>query len=401
MGVCEFQYNKNRTSDIILDKKKPLNWIIRLHKPNPERKASMNKFTDLLKFVQQLFDDVDTVSKAKRIVEGILKTQSPRLSDIARKMSGREEANYKSVQRFIANTSPQQALLRLFQENAAFVIGDPTEMSRPQAKKSEYVGTLSDGKTSGYWLLNLSTPFHGRAIPCQVVNCSSKMINDEAISRNQYHFAAFAQIKELIGDKPLVLDREFSFLELMEMLVFEGINFVIRLKEGPKFTDQQGNLVALSIRKGETRILNKVFYMGKVFVNVVSIWQEGFSKPIWVMTNLGAEQALDIYFQRMKIEESFRDMKSLLGLEKLMNKRRDHMEKMVALLLIAYAIGLWLGETLRSTLFPDGTRKHKLYSGLFVLLKLKLTISRQVFLPISSLALISFTNLVCPVRSNV
>ena len=61
------------------------------------------------------------------------------------------------------------------------------------------------------------------------------------------------------------------------------------------------------------------------------------------MTNLKAEQGLEIYLQRMKIEESFRDMKSLLGLEKLMNKRRDHMEKMVALLLIAYAIGTLVG----------------------------------------------------------
>ena len=61
-----------------------------------------------------------------------------------------------------------------------------------------------------------------------------------------------------------------------------------------------------------------------------------------------AKQGLSIYLQRMKIEECFRDMKNLLGLEKLMNKRRDHMEKMVALLLIAYAIALWLGEMLRS-----------------------------------------------------
>ena len=58
------------------------------------------------------------------------------------------------------------------------------------------------------------------------------------------------------------------------------------------------------------------------------------------MTNLEAEQGLTIYLQRMKIEVSFRDMKNLLGMKKLMNKRRDHMEKMVALLLIAYAIGL-------------------------------------------------------------
>jgi hypothetical protein len=187
----------------------------------------------------------------------------------------------------------------------------------------------------------------------------------------------------------------------MENLVLEKINFVIRLKGGPKFTDQEGKLVALSIRKGETRTINKVFYMGKVFVNVIGVWKDGFSKPLWVMTNLDAEQGLAIYSQRMKIEESFRDLKSLLGLEKLMNKRRDHMEKMVALLLIAYAIGLWLGETLRATMFPEGTRKHKLYSGLFVLLKLKLTLPRQEFLQTSSLALTSFSFLVLDVRTNV
>jgi len=361
----------------------------------------MNKFTQLLGFVQHLFDDEETVGKAKMIVESILKARSPRLSDIAREMPGKEEANYKCIQRFLARNTPQRALLRLFQENAPFMIGDPTEMPRPQAKKSEYVGTLSDGKTNGYWLLILATPFHGRAIPCHFVSYSSKTINTEATSRNRHHFEAFAEVKELLGDKPLVLDREFSYLTLMENLVLEKINFVIRLKGGPKFTDQEGNLVNLSIRKGETRIINKVFYMGTVFVNVIGVWREGFKKPLWVMTDLDAEQGLSIYRQRMKIEESFRDMKSLLGMEKLMNKRREHMEKMVALLLIAYAIGLWLGEALRSTLFPEGTRKHKLYSGLFVLLKLKLTITRQDFLPISSRALSSFTSLVLPVRSNV
>ena len=361
----------------------------------------MNKFTHLLRFVQYLFDDGETARKAKKIVEGILRARSPRLSDIAREMQGKEEANYKCIQRFLAGSSPQQALLRLFQEGAPFVIGDPTEMPRPQAKKSEYVGTLSDGKTSGYWLLILATPFHGRAIPCHFVSYSSKTINAEATSRNRHHFEAFAKVKDFLGDKPLVLDREFSYLGLMENLVCEEINFVIRLKEGAKFTDRDGNLVAMSIRRGETRILNKVFYMGKVFVNLIGIWREGFSNPLWVMTNLDAKQGLAIYSQRMKIEESFRDMKSLLGMEKLMNKRRDHMEKMVALLLIAYTIGLWLGETLRSTLFHEDTRKHKLYSGLFVLLKVKLTLSKQEFLPISTLALTSFSALIWGVRSNV
>lgn len=293
---------------------------------------------------------------------------------------------------------PREILLRLFQSEAPFVIGDPTEMPRPHAKATEYVGTLSDGQTSGYWLLFLATPYRGRAIPCHFVSYSSKTINAEATSRNQYHFEAFEKIKSLLGDKPLVLDREFSYLELLENLVLEEINFVVRLKETAYLYDHEGQRVSLSINKGETRILNKVFYKGKVFVNVIGLWREGFSKPIWVMTNLKAEDGLQIYLQRMKIEECFRDMKNLLGLEKLMNKRRDHMEKMIALLMIAYVIGLWVGEVLRTNLFQETTRKYKLFSGLFVFLKLK---PPPNFIQYSLLALASFSSFILNVRTFV
>jgi len=277
------------------------------------------------------------------------------------------------------------------------VIGDPTEMPRPQAKRTEYVGTLKDAETRGYWLLLMATPYCGRAIPCGFVDYSSKTINQEATSRNQQHLAAFRQVKELLGERPLVLDREFSYLELLENLVTEGVNFVIRLKVGPNFCDQEGKPVILSIQKGETRILNKIFYKGKVFVNVIGIWQKGFSEPMWIMTNLDAKEGLDIYNQRMKIEETFRDLKSLLNLHKLMNKRRTLMRKMVALILMAYAIVLILGETLRTHLFPDNSRKRSLYSGPFVFLKLKPDLSP----PILSQACSLFTHLVCPVRIHV
>jgi hypothetical protein len=191
------------------------------------------------------------------------------------------------------------------------MIGDPTEMPRPQAKKTEYVGSrLHDEQTTGYWLLLLATPYQGRALPCHFVSYSSTIIGAEATSRNRYHFEAFAELKELLGEKPLVLDREFSYLELMQALVTEELNFVIRLKVGAKFLDQEGKVVALSVKKGETRILNKVFYRGKVFVNLIGQWKEGLNEPLWVMTNLSAEEGLAIYLQRMKIDESFRDLKN-------------------------------------------------------------------------------------------
>jgi hypothetical protein len=51
-------------------------------------------------------------------------------------------------------------------------------------------------------------------------------------------------------------------------------------------------------------------------VNVINWWKEGLSEPMWVITNLPAEQGLNIYLQRMKIEGSFRDLNNLLGLKK-------------------------------------------------------------------------------------
>jgi Transposase DDE domain len=357
----------------------------------------MYKCTQICPFLQPLFDDPATAWKAARIVTGIVNARSPRVSEIARAMIGNEPSNYKVIQRFLESTDPREVLLRLFREEAPFMIGDPTEMPRPQAKRSEYVGILSDGETRGYWLMLLAAPYHGRAIPCGFVDYSSKTINQEATSRNQYHFAGFRQVKELLGNRPLVLDREFSYLELLETLVAEQVNFVIRLKTGPNFCDGEGKPVTLSIQKGETRILNKIFYKGKVFVNVIGIWQPGFSEPMWIMTNLKAEAGLAIYLERMKIEQTFRDLKSLLNFHKLMNKRRILLEKMIALILIAYAVILIIGEALRAKMFPAGSRKNKLYSGPFVFLKLKPTIFPALLVE----ARTTFSRLLLPVRTNV
>ncbi len=291
----------------------------------------MDKCTQILPFVQELFDDRAKAEKATRIVDGILKARSPRLSEIARAMKGNEAANYKAIQRFLEVQDPREVLLRLFREQAPFVIGDPTEMPRPRAKHTEYVGTLSDAETSGYWLLLLATPYHGRAIPCGFVSYSSKTIAQEATSRNQHHLAAFAQVKELLGDRPLVLDREFSYLELLENLNMEGIRFVIRLNTGVKFYDWAGNLVPLSVPQGKTCILQRILYKGKVQVNVIGVWKEGCSTPMWVMTNMNATVGLTYYLERMKIEIVFPQMTKTDAFTGRIG--RDHITNLDALVL--------------------------------------------------------------------
>jgi hypothetical protein len=380
----------------------------------------MNKFINNHEYMAELFDEADIAEQAGEIGEAILAARSVRLTDIAVEMEGESAAGYKRIQRFLKRADPRLALWRLFQEDAEFVIGDPTEIERPQAWKTEYVGKLKDGKTRGFSALILATPYRGRAIPCGMLTYSSRTIAQQADSRNLNHYRAFAALKDLLGGRPLVLDREFSYLELMLNLMEEQINWVIRLNlraNPPKFYDQDGKEAALTISPGETVILNKVGYMGKVLVNVIGVWKKGLDEPMWIMTNLEAKRGLQIYFKRMKIEETYRDLKSLLGMTKLMNKKQVYMEKMVALLLLVFTIGLLVGEELRDLLYGEPIiegealddkelisaspslkkgKKWKRYSGLFVLLKQKWTLTLDQKMAVLQAAFATFLYLVHP-----
>jgi hypothetical protein len=131
-----------------------------------------------------------------------------------------------------------------------------------------------------------------------------------------------------------------------------------------------------------------------------------------VMSNLAPERALEIYLGRMKIEEAFRDLKSLLGLDRLMNKTQHNMEQLAALTMIAYAVGLLVGEAVRDALYgpppldasdpaPSATRtpaqrKWQRYSGLFILLKQKLALGRRRLRQLVAQTLAAFAALVRP-----
>lgn len=386
----------------------------------------MGKYIDFRPFMEALFDDEAIANKAAEIGQAVLAARSTRLTEIATQLPGSDDASYKRIQRFLKQCDPRQALWRLFQEQAEFVIGDPTEIERPQARRTEYVGTLKDGKTKGFWVLLLATPYRGRAIPCGAITYSSRTIAMGEDSRNLNHFRAFAQLKDLLGERPLVLDREFSYLELLLRLVAEGLHFVIRLNLGshpPKFYHSDGREVLLTVSPGETVIHHRVWYKGQVCVNLIGTWQKGLSGPLWIMTSLEATQGQRIYFARMKIEEAFRDLKSLLGMARLMNKRQELMEKMLALLLLVYAIALLVGERLRDHLYgepvaEDGPlaeneripgsaqrrkgKKWKRYSGLFTLLKQKWSIPTKDWRALVAGALDAFLAFVhCPVPTQV
>jgi hypothetical protein len=374
----------------------------------------MDKFIRISEFAKQLFTDHTVALQASEILQGILDAKSPRLSDIAAKMPGNEGACYKRLQRFLQDNDPQETLKMLFNEEADFVIGDPTEIERPHAGKTEYVGTLMDGETKGFWMLTLATPLRGRAIPFHYVTYSSRTFEDQPSSRNLEHFKAIQEIQQLIGARPIVFDREFSYLELLKSLVEENVSFEIRLKMGAHplhfyyDVEQKHPLRLLIAPINKSQIYRQVYYMGEVCLNVIGIWHYGFKEPMWIMTNMEPEVGFALYEQRMKIEICFRDLKSLLHIDKVMNKSQVYLNKMLAMVMLAYAISLIVGEAIRDVqyaqvapnelnllMIPEANKNSRwyLFSGPFLLLKQRYCLPRHILSQIMNAALLIFARL--------
>ncbi len=119
----------------------------------------------LLPFTEELFDREE--EKAARILFSILESRSPRKSDWSQVFSEKssEGADYRTIDRVLPKLEAKKALMRLYDPESPFVLVDPTEMERPQAKNTDYVGRLSDGKTLGFWMIVFAQPYRGRAIP--------------------------------------------------------------------------------------------------------------------------------------------------------------------------------------------------------------------------------------------
>jgi Transposase DDE domain len=302
----------------------------------------------LLPFTTEIFDREE--EKAARILHSILETQSPRKSDWSQVFSASSEAsNYRTIDRVLPKLEPKKALMRLYDPESPFVLVDPTEIERKQAKNTDYVGRLSDGKTLGFWTIIFAQPYRGRAIPFHFGIYSEATLNEEITSRNLEWRELFWQIKELVGETPLVFDREFSAQRWLETLEEARCKWVVRLntKNGVKVTDEQGEEIPLLIEKGEQREIKGAYYRGEVKVNVGGIWLKDQKEPLWVMGNLEPDELLEVYKKRMKIEQTFKDSKSLLHIEKVMSKQRGHLERTLALVLLAYGLGLMIGETAR------------------------------------------------------
>lgn len=155
-------------------------------------------------------------------------------------------------------------------------------------------------------MLLLVTPYHGRAIPCGLLAHLSEPLAVRFFSRHRNHVCALAGLKDLLGERPMGLGWEFSYLELLLKLVGEGVKLAIRLNLGYHpctFWDAEGEEVVLALLPGGTVIHAGGWDKGRVCVNWIGAWKKGLAEPLWAKGDLEPERAGQIYLLRMKIEK--------------------------------------------------------------------------------------------------
>jgi hypothetical protein len=292
-----------------------------------------------------------------------------RISSIARHMDGHYEASYRKVSRFLNKLeSAEEFLPRVLLNNAKYTICDPTIIDRPEAIKTEYVGLVRPERR-GFYSMVFGAPFKGRILPFYVHTYSPRTIAERSSSRNIEHTNALAGICDIIGDIPVIFDREFSYNGLLKDFEAEGKNYIICLNTSNHvgFTDSNGRKVELSIACGKEKAWSGLYYKGETKVNVAARWTKGFKKPLFVVTSMkNPMEALDLYYQRMKIEQTFKDFKSKIGVGKIMSKKEENMQKLLVIALLAYMLLSIAGETIRDHYFPE--QKKNKFSGIFIIL---------------------------------
>lgn len=198
-----------------------------------------------------------------------------------------------------------------------------------------------------YKAIVVAIPFRKRAIPIFWKIYTNQEIQQLLyLSHNTLVWGFLDDLQnvlvEALGKKRKTLwifDRGFADVKLMKRLMKQRINFIIRVKKnvGIKVEGYVGNLG--NFRK-QGYFANVIYHQQQqIRLNLYCAWDKTYEEPMLLVSNDDGALGL-LYAQRMKIEEAFRDLKSLFGFRSLVLKN-DCMQRIELLwLLDVMAMGL-------------------------------------------------------------
>jgi hypothetical protein len=211
----------------------------------------------------------------------------------------------------------------------------------------------------------------GRALPVWA-DCLTYPIKKIG-SQNLFILKNIKLFKKALGFYPrFVFDRGFMIPSLIEFLLKEKVIFYLRIKKGKKllWIDKKGNPKKQTAEQiGKKTKDTTVFLYGKRLRLVVSPVpkdpdSKGKKEPWYILSTderSSRKKILKVYRQRFEIEESFKDLKHLFNLKKLVIKKKLTFKILLWFQIISFWLSYWCTkkkEKLRKKL----TNKHKLHS---------------------------------------
>lgn len=270
--------------------------------------------------------------------------------------------------------------LPLLQDDTAIIL-DLSDISKPLAKKMDYLATVRDGSTgelvNGYWLVEIYASV-SRKNPVPILLEPFSHEEPYSPGQNPVVLKAINEVFELTGNRGvLVADRGFDAGVMFEEWLDNKYRFVVRLVGKRDLLRLcGGQWVAIQSRqlaeqtptphrwsrlvKRNGRVAFRITHVGWVKVRLPGRTESltmvvsrlaGCDTPLMLLTNLpvgniqDAQRVLLYYVRRWECEEAIRFLKSQVNLERIRTFRWSAICRLVLLSVVLMIYLCWLTET--------------------------------------------------------
>ncbi len=203
-----------------------------------------------------------------------------------------------------------------------------------------------DGSEVGRGCLTLmvSLIYQGRALPLGWIVVKGK----KGHFPEETHLALVEQVAKLVpadADVIFLGDGEFDGITLQETVDDKGWKYVCRTAKNAALTEdgEEFSFQDLDLEPGSIVGVPEVDFTGEGYgpVQVIAWWEEGYKKPIFLVTNMElTEEACFWYKKRFRIETFFSDQKSR-GFH-LHKSHLEQPERLATLMIPACLAYIWM-----------------------------------------------------------
>ncbi len=326
----------------------------------------------------------------REVVFGVQSRGSVRLSEIARSLE--ENTSLKKIIERLGRQLQRAGLRHRVRENLlqmaagridsqSLLVLDPTDISKPYAKKMQYLARVRDGSEGklrdGYLCCQVVGARRGSA---QVVPLYQELYSQEApdfVSENEEILRAIKRVSRATqGRGTWVIDRGGDREELLKPLLQKKLTFLIRqrgdrhLRWGRRKLSVQQIAAACRLRYRETIIKEnpqeeKVYHLefGSQRVYFPGFDQplslvvvDGFgAKPMMLLTSMPVTRSrkslwrvVESYLSRWRVEETIRFIKQSYRLEDIRLLTYERLRSMATLVMaVAYFACVFLGKIVK------------------------------------------------------